>query len=114
MLDIPLNVRYDFSTGRNKWFVQSGLTSYLMLNEKYDYVYASNYTNQTWQSWEGKTGFYVAAEANVSFGVERKIGKRMTIQAEPFFKAPLANVGFGNVKLITTGLFISSKIELGK
>jgi hypothetical protein len=114
MLDIPINVRYDISVGNNRWFVQAGLTNYLMLNEKYDYVYASNYTNETWGSWEGKTGFYGAAVTNFSFGIEKKFNKRLTFQAEPFVKIPLANVGFGKVKLITTGLFISSKYTLFK
>ena len=85
-----------------------------MLNEKYDYVYDTNYSNVTWNTWEGKTGFYGAAVANFSFGIERKIGKRLTFQAEPFFKIPLAEVGYGKVKLISTGLFISSKLVLKK
>lgn len=114
MLDIPINIRYDISSGKNRWFAQTGLTSYLMLNEKYDYVFANNYSNVIWDSWEGKTGFYGAAVANFSFGLEKKFSKRLTFQAEPFLKIPLANVGFGKVKLLTTGLFISSKYTLFK
>jgi hypothetical protein len=114
MLDIPVNIRYNISTGKNRWFAQTGFTNYFMLNERYDYVFANNYTNVTWESWEGKTGFYGAAVANFSFGLEKKFSKRLTFQAEPFMKVPLANVGFGKVKLLTTGLFISSKYSLFK
>ncbi len=112
MLDIPVNVRYDFTQGRNRWFAQGGLTSYLMLNEKYDYVYAEGSTVQKWNKWEGKTGFYAAGVANLSFGLEKKLGRRLSFQAEPFAKIPLRKVGFGNVKLATLGVFFSSKIAL--
>lgn len=114
MLDIPVNVRYDFTTGNSRWFAQTGFTSYLMLNEQYDYVYASTYANQVWETWEGKTGFYLAGAANFSFGLEKKVARRLSFQIEPFVKIPMANLGYGKVKLMTTGLFLSTKINLSK
>ncbi|MCR9066446.1 MAG: PorT family protein [Cytophagales bacterium] len=114
MLDLPVNIRYDFSQGINRWFAQAGFTSYLMLRETYDYIYENSYSSQKWNSWEGKTGFYNAGEFNASFGLERRISKGISLQVEPFVKVPLAKVGYGNVKLITTGIFFSTTIPLVK
>lgn len=113
MLDIPLNLRFDFvNTPQHKWFVTAGATSYLMLKEKYSYNYENNYGSSTRRnSWEGKTGFYPFGVVNISAGYERRLFKNFTAQAEPFFKVPVQNVGYGNVKLSTFGLFISGKIE---
>ncbi|MFT5884955.1 MAG: hypothetical protein ACI9IP_001415 [Arcticibacterium sp.] len=114
MLDIPINIRYDFTQGRNRWFAQAGLTSYLMLNEQYDYVYSAESPAQKWYKWEGKTGFYAAGVSNLSFGLEKRLSKRLTFQAEPFAKIPIGKVGYGNVKLATVGVFLSTKIALIK
>lgn len=113
MLDIPLNLRFDFvNTPQHKWFATAGATSYLMLKEKYSYNYESSYgTPAKTKDWEGKTGFYPFGVINISAGYERRLFKNFTAQAEPFFKVPVQNVGYGNVKLATFGLFISGKIE---
>lgn len=113
MLDIPLNLRFDFvNTPQHKWFATAGATSYLMLKEKYSYNYENNYGSSTRSNgWEGKTGFYPFGVINVSAGYERRLFKNFTAQAEPFFKVPIQNVGYGNVRLATFGLFISGKIE---
>lgn len=112
MLDIPLNVRYDLvNTPLHKWFISTGATSYLMLKEKYSYNYENSYGASAKKGgWEGETGFYPFGVANISAGYERRLFKNFTVQAEPFFKVPLQNVGYGKVKLATFGLFISGKI----
>lgn len=114
MIDVPINLRYDFTTTRNRWFAQVGVTSYLMLKENYDYVFASNYNDQVWKSWEGKTGFYTAGVINLSGGIEKRIFNKMSVQIEPFFKVPVGKVGYGKVKLATAGIFISTKLPFKK
>jgi hypothetical protein len=111
MLDIPLNIRYDISQKSNsRWFIGAGFTSYIMLKEEYRY----NYENPTdpnirRRSWEGKTGTYPFSVLNLSAGYERQVFRRLTFQAEPFFKAPLGKVGYGKVRLATAGVFFSVK-----
>lgn len=46
---------------------------------------------------------------NFSLGLERKVSKSISVQLEPFLKIPIKNIGFGNVKLYTTGLFLNIK-----
>jgi len=111
MLDIPLNIRYDISQKPNsRWFVSTGLTTYIMLNEEYRYNYVNpSDPNIKRTSWEGKTGPYPFSVLNLSAGYERQIFKRLTFQAEPFFKTPLGKVGYGKVRLATAGVFFSVK-----
>lgn len=114
MLDIPLNLRYDITTQSNgRWFAGAGLTSYIMLKETYRYNYenpADPNINRT--GWQGKTGSYMFGVLNLSAGYERQIFRRITLQAEPVFKAPLAKVGYGKVRLATAGIFFSVKYPL--
>ncbi|WP_028665208.1 PorT family protein [Runella zeae] len=115
VLDIPLNLRYDFMQGtKSRWFVSSGLSSYMMLNEKYDYNYAPGATNIKWYKWNGTTGNYWLGVLNISVGFERQIGKHFTLQAEPYLKTPMADVGFGKIRLRSAGLLMSVRYRLGK
>lgn len=111
MLDIPLNLRYDITQKANsRWFVGAGLTSYIMLKEEYIYNYENPADpNIKRRYWEGKTGGYPFSVLNLSTGYERQVFRRLTFQAEPFFKAPLGKVGYGKVRLATAGVFFSVK-----
>lgn len=114
MLDIPVNVRYDISQKKlSRLFVSAGATSYIMLNEKYVY----NYENPAdpkikWNKWEGKTGPYYLGVLNFSMGYEYQLFNKLSVQAEPFFKLPIAHVGFGQVNLSTLGLLVSAKYPI--
>lgn len=113
VLDIPLNLRYDFTQGaKSRWFVSSGLSSYMMLNEKYDYNYPAGSTNIKWYKWNGSTGNYWLGVLNISAGFERQIGKHFTLQAEPYLKTPMADVGFGKIRLRSAGFFMSMRYRL--
>ncbi len=114
MLDIPVNVRYDISQKKlSRLFVSAGATSYIMLNEKYVY----NYENPAdpkimWKSWEGKTGPAYLGVLNFSMGYEYQLFRKLSVQAEPFFKLPISQVGFGKVNLSTFGLLVSAKYPI--
>lgn len=110
VLEIPLNVRYDIALGeRSRWFATAGFSSYHMNSEKYKYYYTDpNDPNaQKWPGWNGKTGWYLLSHANVSAGYEYRISRKLSLLAEPSIRMPLKRVGYGNVKLITTGLWLS-------
>jgi cell division protein FtsB len=113
MLDIPVSLSYQLlEKGPNKLYTSLGVTNYKMMNEKYEYWYENDADpNLKWRKWEGSTGFFGAGIVNVSFGLERKITNFLSVQLEPFVKIPIRNVGFGNVKLLTTGLFLNIKTQ---
>lgn len=116
MLDIPINLRYDFKSTQNKtFFVSSGITSYVMLKEKYEYEYENNDDPSIkWKKWEGSTGNYKLGVLNLSAGMEFITKKKVSFQLEPYSKISLMDIGFGKVKLNSFGLLISSKIPIYK
>ena len=114
VLDIPLNVRYyAVNRPRARAFLSAGVSSYLMLTE--DYTYPSQGGNRPPRE-EGVTlrhsNQHYFKVANISVGYERVLSRRWALQAEPFVKMPLAGVGFGKVKLMTTGVFFSLHYQL--
>lgn len=114
VLDIPINVRFDVLEGRrSRWFVSSGVSSYKMMNERYDYTYPLH-SYPKWMNWEGSTGSYWLGVLNASVGVEQQIGRNFSLQVEPFWKIPMAEVGFGKIRLQTSGIFISAKYRLSR
>lgn len=113
MLDIPVSLSYIvFSKNKVNVYASAGLTSYKMLNEKYEYHYQNeNDPNIKWRKWEGETGFFGAGVANFGIGVERRLGRGLSVQIEPFVKVPLKQVGFGSVKLRSFGMFVNLKTD---
>ncbi|MEZ4903509.1 MAG: hypothetical protein R2822_17965 [Spirosomataceae bacterium] len=115
IIDIPINLRYDLSQGaKSRWFVNSGISSYIMLKEKYDYTYAPHTYNIKWKTWEGTTGNYWLGVLNVSAGFERQLTRDWSLQVEPYLKVPLAQIGMGKVMLNTSGIYLSARYRLGR
>ena len=109
VLEVPLNLRYDFASGeRSRWFASGGFSSYHMNSEKYKYYFVDeNDPNIKYRNWKGKTGWYWLSHANVSAGYEYRISRKLSLLAEPSIRMPLKRVGYGKVNLITTGLWLS-------
>lgn len=108
VLDIPLNVRYAIvALPRQSIYVQTGLSSYVMLHENYRYDY-SNYGRPYSKNWivsnQNRHFFQVL---NLSAGYSKQIKPGISVGAEPFAKIPLAGIGAGKVKLASLGAFFS-------
>lgn len=113
VLDIPINLRYyAFNLQKSRWYVSSGVTSYLMLTEDYEYNY-DRYTpdNYRFYNYRNENQHYFKV-LNLSVGYERRLGNHWAMQLEPYTKVPLSGVGAGKIKLNTTGVFISLKYVL--
>jgi hypothetical protein len=110
ILDIPLNIKYYFLLRqKNLLFASLGMSSYLMLNEKYSFISTNNNTN-TWD-YSSRNNYYFSV-VNFSLGYERLISKSFSVQAEPYIKMPLKYIGEGQIKLFTAGLFVSLKYNI--
>jgi hypothetical protein len=116
MLDFPVGIRYDIVANvKSRIFGSMGITTYKMMNENYDYNYEDNTNpNIKWHNWNGKTGTYFSSNLNLSIGFEKQISKSLTVQVEPFVKAPLRSIGFGKVPLITYGMMFSASYPIFK
>ena len=117
VIDIPINLRYRIREGeRTSFFLSAGMSSYLMLTERYDYDYDLGYQASLGSR---PAGWEVANENNhffgvynLSAGINRKISKNISIEAEPFLKNTLGGVGWGQVRLSSTGMLLHLKYNL--
>lgn len=114
VLDIPINLRYYiFNWKKSRIYLSSGLSSYLMLKEDYQYQY-DGYVSDKYRSHSARNkNHHYFKVSNFSAGYEKALGERWALQAEPFVKIPLAGVGEGKVKLSTAGMFIILNYRLG-
>ena len=110
VIDIPINLRLNaFQMNRNTFFINGGVSSYLMSDEIYTYNYAWGLPKV--RDWTGNSSSFYWSTLNLSVGVERKVNKHFTLQVEPFLKTPLVGVGRGLVNLYSSGLLFSTKYE---
>lgn len=111
VLDIPLNLRYyALAKGTHKVYLSAGISSYVMLRERYAFQYAPPEPDYVYGvKNENKHPFDIA---NISIGYEKAIGRRWAIQVEPFAKIPLCNIGAAKLRLATGGVFINFSYNL--
>jgi hypothetical protein len=115
MLDVPLNVRYNFHTmGRHKLFISGGSSTYFLLKEDYYFNYDQDDPSLPTYWGTDKTSIYPFGIINLSFGYQYQLGRRGALQVEPFIKLPIGGVGWGDVKLHTVGVYFMYKYRLGK
>lgn len=106
VIDIPINLRYRLRQGkRTSFFASAGISSYLMLNEVYDYDYGYGQSGGSqptrWEVSNENNHFF--GVYNLSVGITRKVGNNISIEAEPFLNNSLGGVGWGQVRLKSTG-----------
>jgi hypothetical protein len=107
MLEIPLNLRFDFSVaGNTLFFASAGLSSYVATTESCNYYYYPNpfgrqgsknmhYANQP---------DYLFSALDLSMGVEMGINNSLSVLVAPYVKVPVRNIGFGQVELSSVGI----------
>jgi hypothetical protein len=113
MLDIPLNLGYQvYNKQQNKLSIGTGLSSYIMLHEQYTFNYSSTYAY-------GPSGYTVPNSNKYFFGVlnlnatyERQLNSKVGISVEPYLKLPIANIGYSQVRLQSTGVAVGLKWNL--
>lgn len=112
VIDIPINVNYKVFDGRrNSISVSTGLSSYLMLKEKYNYSYNGAYQGPLSYEVRNENQHYLGI-ANVGVEFQHKINNNLSISAKPFMKIPLTDIGYGNSKLSSTGVAVSVNMNL--
>lgn len=107
--EIPVQVRYDFTSGKKlNFFATAGLSSYLMKKENYTmhYLRYGNY-HKAEVKYTGNNSFF--SVLRFSAGAEKKISDRFAVFASPGIAVPLAGVGEGEVKLYSTDIILGLK-----
>ena len=113
MFEIPVNIRYDISFNKKgRFFASTGLSSYIMDKQDYDCSYIDDNGDLQKYPWSEDSNYnYFISNLNFSIGYERAIGKRFSIQAEPYFKLPLKGLGYGSIDMNSYGIFITFKYK---
>lgn len=106
VLDIPLNMNYQvFKKQRLSVSINTGLSSYLMLNERYQ---LKNRLDGPISTVEVRNkNQHPFSVANLSVSLERKINSSLSIGLEPFIKLPLTGLGDYDARLKSTGVAVS-------
>lgn len=107
VIDIPVNIRYNFATGRrHNFFLSTGFSSYLMRKEDYNYIYNDHPYYNTQLSAQNENQHFFSIY-NLSAGYELALSRQWSVMIEPFVKVPLTDIGAGNLRLHSSGIFIS-------
>lgn len=115
MFEIPVNVRYDIINGKkSRFFASTGITSYIMTDQNYDYYYIYNNNPGKSNIKIDSTVSYAFKVLNFSAGYEYNFNRHFSIQAEPYLKLPLKGMGYGSMKLESFGVLFGLKYRLGK
>jgi hypothetical protein len=108
VLDIPINIDYKiYNKGLNQFSIGTGISSYFMLSEKYNY----NYQNGV----AGPASYMVKNQNKHLFGVvnlnatyQRRISSKFGFNVQPYMKMPITDIGYGRVNLKSTGVAIGA------
>lgn len=112
MWEIPLSVRYTMKGNRGKsFFLSTGLSSYLMTRENYNYSYYYNGQYGTRNSNYPSSNTYLLSILKLSAGWVKPISKASSFMIEPYASLPLTGLGYGSIRLSSFGLNFSLQIR---
>ena len=104
MLEIPINLRYDFSvTGNTVFFASGGVSTYLFGSERSKY-YFDFFGREACREFKYTNKQSILSSANLSFGVETGISNDFSIMVAPYMKLPLSDLGFGRIRMSSVGI----------
>lgn len=107
VLDIPVNVDYQlYNKSKNKFSLGTGLSSYIMLHESYNYYYSDPNTKGPSTYTVPNTNKYFFGILNLQATYQRQLNSKVGLSIQPYMKLPLTNIGASQVKLQTTGVAI--------
>jgi hypothetical protein len=107
MIEIPIIIKYNLTTGKTYFSASAGFSSYIMKNEKYDYVIIYN-NGQPYKrsSTYNNSSTNFLATANFGVGYNRALKQNITLRIESYLKIPVKGIGIGSLPIMSTGLNI--------
>jgi hypothetical protein len=107
MFEIPIALRYDFSSNNNHgFFAKAGLSSYLMKKENYDINGVNNGMQVSYPATYYNSTNNFLSIFQLSAGYEHALDGKTKIRIEPYLKIPLRGVGIGNMPISSAGFYI--------
>ena len=114
MYEWPVNVRYTVLSGKHRLFATTGLSSYYMKRESYEYEYERNgQYGKGFSTYKNESKNWLSV-ANFSLGYQHQLGGIGSIRVEPYLKLPLKNLGVYNLPITSMGINIGFTRNLFK
>ncbi|MDW3195755.1 MAG: hypothetical protein R8G66_25495 [Cytophagales bacterium] len=105
VLDIPINLKYQLvDRPKLNVYASAGVSSYIMLQEDYQYELESGWKSE-WGVSNANQHFFGVGNLQVHF--ERRFGNHLAVEVAPFFKVPLTSYGHGNIRFHSMGSFFT-------
>jgi hypothetical protein len=113
VVEVPINIDYSlWRSSASRIFIGTGLSSLWMHNEEYTYRYKT--AGGEWDQWNKKMhdqNHHLFSLINLSPGYERSF-QHLSIQVAPYIKIPISGIGYGKVKLYSTGVHFTLQYGL--
>ena len=107
VIDIPLNMSVLLNKTKKTGIIASaGLSSYIMLSEKYNFIYTPTllYPSPGREYTINNANKHIMSIVNLSVGIEKPVGKQSSIVIQPYAKLPLSGIGQGETELKSFGV----------
>lgn len=113
VIDVPVNLNYQVLQKKNySVTLNSGLSSYFMLKEKYKYTSTDQAGIPQISRLElNNQNQHPLGIVNLSVSVERQVSDRVSIGVRPFLKLPLTGIGYYDYNLRSRGVAVSVSIK---
>jgi len=107
LLEIPLTVKYDaLLKKRHNLFVATGLSSYIINREDFEYEEEVNGVIQKSNVAFTKATSNLFSTINFSLGYQYRLGKIGSIRIEPYLNLPISGIGKGESPVISKGIYV--------
>ena len=106
IVEIPLQVKYNFGKGSRHLFSTAGISTYMVILEKNEYNMMDNGVASKMNGSYSDKNTLFAGFLNLSAGYEIPAGK-LRIRFEPFTQIPLKGIGIGKLPLTSFGFRIA-------
>lgn len=118
VIDVPLNLTLRVSNKtQNKLYATAGMSSYVMLSEKYDFIY----NNPSPAFPTGRREYtirnqnkHLLSVVNLGIALERPLSEQVSLVIQPYAKLPLTGIGQGETDLKSFGLGLKLNYSLKK
>lgn len=103
--EIPFTVQYNVkSDADSRLFVSTGMVSYVIHKEHYNYTYFENGEEKQGLAFYNKASDSWLTNIELSLGIERLVKKTFEVRAEPYLRIPIHGMGRSDVPVTSIGV----------
>ena len=104
LIEIPVNIKYNFQASKDGFYLITGLSSYLMTTEINRYMADINGEQKEINSTYNSMHNYLSSMLNFGIGYQFHLTRKTNAQLEPYLQIPVRGMGIGSLQVKTMGL----------